>query len=329
MDLVTLLINTERPVAFHEIRDHFDDYGSVSPDSALRKFERDKADLLELGIPVEYLEPEDDSDEEGGGYRVDPEAYFLPPIDLKPDELALLTVAGAAARGMKGFPWPAEVARALEKIAFAAEESGAAPAAIADRLAVRPPTGGDPARVGAYFGELRGALARQKTVDLVYHGLYRDETSERTVEPYGLLMRDGTWCLYAHCRLRDDRRTFHLDRIEKLEVNRARPKSPDYELPDDVDLATLAQQRPWEYAIGAPVEVTVLLEPYLAFSARALFGQGARVEMQDDGRARVRISTGFVPPLIRRVLSLGDGVLIEGPPEVRAQLVEHLEATLR
>lgn len=328
LDLVTLLLNVERPVPFREIRSQFEDYRSASDEAAQRKFERDKAELVDLGVPVEWVEPDPDQDE-AGGYRVRPDAYFLPPLTLAPDELALLYVAGTAAHAMQGFPWPAEVARALEKIAFAAEESGARPAPLVQRLAVNPSPKGDPARVGAHFAALRDALARRKVVHLTYHGLYRDDVTERAVEPYGLFLRDGLWCLYAHCRLRGARRTFHLDRIERLEVSPSRPRRPDYDLPEDVDLAALARQRPWEYPIEAPMEVEIRIEPHLAFSARPLFGKAARIEALPDGAARVRVVSTHLDALVAQVVSLREAATLLAPEAARDRLVARLEAALR
>ena len=55
---------------------------------------------------------------------------------------------------------------------------------------------------------LREAINRRATVDF----LYRDV--DRTVEPYGLLLRDGFWYLVAFDRARGERRTFRVDRID-------------------------------------------------------------------------------------------------------------------
>lgn len=330
LDLVTLLVNAERPVPFKAIRDHFPDYAGATPDAAQRKFERDKSDLLDLGIPLAFVEPDPDRgpDAAEGGYRIPRDAYFLPRLDLTPAELGLLSVAGAAARGMRGFPWAEEVGRALEKIGFAAEETGARPAPLTRHLHVDAGVAGDPARVGGAFAVLRDALARRKEVRLTYHGLYRDEVTERTVDPYGLFLRDGTWCLHGHCHLRDARRTFHLDRIGAVEVNRSRPKQPDYEIPGDLDLRALARQRPWELPFEPEIEVVVHLAPHLAFAARALFGERARVKPEAGGGATVEVPVRHLAALVSQVIGLGDGAVILGPDPARERIAARLEGAL-
>ena len=42
--------------------------------------------------------------------------------------------------------------------------------------------------------------------------------STRTVEPYETVNLSGDWYLRAHCQLRDQHRTFRIDRIEEVEL---------------------------------------------------------------------------------------------------------------
>ena len=47
-----LLLRARAPVTFREIREQFPSYKTANVEAGLRAFERDKADLLELGVPV-------------------------------------------------------------------------------------------------------------------------------------------------------------------------------------------------------------------------------------------------------------------------------------
>src|SRR6266480_4286173 len=53
LNLVGLLLETERPMTFEEIRRTLPAYGGDNLDSAKRKFERDKDILREYGVPLE------------------------------------------------------------------------------------------------------------------------------------------------------------------------------------------------------------------------------------------------------------------------------------
>jgi proteasome accessory factor B len=327
LGLITLLLNADRPVSFRAVRESMPEYAGLAEASAQRKFERDKAALTdELGIPIRYVEADPDEDEESG-YVLEGDAYYLPDLDLSSDELAALFVAGTAARAMAGFPWPVEVARALEKIRFAANAGEASGDPLPQRLVVRPPSGSGEA-VGRHFAALRDAVARQKRARIAYRGLWRDEETVREVDPFGLFLRERTWCLFGHCHLRNERRTFHLDRIASVEVNAKGPRTPDFEVPSDVDLAALARLKPWQYPLFEPVVARLRLAPRLAFAATRLFGAGATVEAEPDGSAQVAVEVRHPDAFLEHLLGLRDGVVLLEPDDLKAGLLRRLDAIL-
>src|SRR5437016_12017319 len=121
LDLVALLLDASEPVPFAELRRAFpDDYGG-GRESAERKLMRDKAELLALGVPIEYVQPDDDR--ELGGYRVDRKQFFLPDPQLLPEEAAALYAAGAAALATRAFPFALDLAHALRKISLVQPEN--------------------------------------------------------------------------------------------------------------------------------------------------------------------------------------------------------------
>ena len=328
LSLVTLLLNSRRPVSFAKIRGLMPEYGVGSEQTALRKFERDKASLVEdLGIPIRYVEidteEEADSSSPSGGYVLDKQSYYLPSLSLSSDELVALYVAGAASRAMDGFPWAIEVTRALEKIRFASS-NGETEELCDLPLAVKPSRERNE-KAGRTLALIRDAVARKKRVHLAYRGLWRDELTHREVDPFGLFLRDGLWCLQAYCHLRDEQRTFDIDRIESLKVNPNAPRKPDFDPPADLDLAALARLRPWSYPVGEPVLAVVLLEQRLAFFAKSMFGEDAKVSWKPDKRALVEVSVTNSEAFIEHVLGLRDGATLLGPPALRDELLARLD----
>ena len=68
LDLAAFLLRAAEPVSWREIQEQFPaDYGG-SEEAAVRKFERDKAELLELGIPVRWVSQDEDLP---AGYLID------------------------------------------------------------------------------------------------------------------------------------------------------------------------------------------------------------------------------------------------------------------
>ncbi|MBP6743084.1 MAG: WYL domain-containing protein, partial [Deltaproteobacteria bacterium] len=72
LDLVVLLLDARRPIAFAELREQFGEYRSAKPEAGQRAFERDKATLLEMGVPLRFVTAEDTADAPAeGGYLID------------------------------------------------------------------------------------------------------------------------------------------------------------------------------------------------------------------------------------------------------------------
>src|SRR5215470_4412540 len=136
LDLVVMLLGARQPVPYREIRAQFKAYRTAQEEAGLRAFERDKADLLELGVPLRYVTPDDDDAVDEPGYIVDLRRYRLPEIHLTPTEVAALVLAGSVARAAPGTTYAEVVDLALKKLAF---DSPPAPDSVPGPPAKRPP----------------------------------------------------------------------------------------------------------------------------------------------------------------------------------------------
>ena len=194
LDLVALLLDAKRPLTWEEIYDSFpNDYGG-SPEAAERKFERDKTELLELGIPLVYRAQSEDFEP---GYVIDREQYYLPEPGLKPEELAVLYAAGSASLASGAFPGRQDLAHALRKIGFFADGPLPVPK-VRLELGALAETKDLPGRLELLWA----AINTRKSVDLEYFSPHSRELTQRRVDPYGLALRRGLWSLVGSCHLR-------------------------------------------------------------------------------------------------------------------------------
>ena len=156
LDLAALLLRASEPVSWREIQEQFpEDYGG-SGEAAIRKFERDKAELLELGIPVRWVGGDEDL---SAGYLVDKEDFYLPDLKLPPEDLALLYLAGSAALAQRAFPYARDLAHAMNKLSFAARAPGASEVAAVAALQLSADDADEAARAES-SAAARGALHR-------------------------------------------------------------------------------------------------------------------------------------------------------------------------
>lgn len=317
LNLLTLLLNSRRPIALREIRemDEFAAYRTEDPRSGERAFERDKAALIELGVPLRWVPPEqvEDEDDGVGGYVVDRDRYYLPTLELEPTELALLSLAGSAAAAIQNFPGRAAVVRALAKLGFDVDETAVAPS-----LAHAPMLEGvDPKLLAENLALVHHAVSSRHSISMFYRKTPSD-VSERRVDPYGLYYRRGAWYLVAHCHLRDAERTFHLARIRGA---RCVGTPGGFDIPTGFSLRTHVDRRPFEFPSHSPVRVQIRLAPRLVPAVRDIFGPCARVN-RDGEEVTVELKVTHRAALIRAVLPFGADAEVLSPAELRDELRE-------
>ena len=256
LDLITYLLNAHEPVSWQEIKNHFpEDYAKGVEESNQRKFERDKAELISLGIPIDYHSGTGIKKE---GYTIEKDKLFLPEIRFTPQESSLLMLSAEAMRENEGFPYRDELESALHKITSISEQISSAPAEITITY-----TDGQGRRSrSVWVTELQGALERRKTVTFTYHAFSTGETAQRRVDPYGLIFRRGTWTLVGWDHNREDLRSFVLTRVKSLKTNLKRPGTADFEIPSTFSVKSYQNQQPWELDFHLPQEVTLQGSPH-------------------------------------------------------------------
>ncbi len=183
---------------------------------------RDLRALSESGVPLTYAEE--------GGYEI-LEGYQLPPLMLTGREAATLLTG---TEFMKLQP-DASLRKDADEVAL--KIRSVLPKnvqAYIDRLRER--TVLDPywlhsvqaadAEEGRWY-ELSEAIANQRQLHMRYYVPSRDELTQRTVDPLGLVYYTDHWNLIAHDHLRKAIRNFRLDRIEHLHTGIGRFEKPE------------------------------------------------------------------------------------------------------
>lgn len=169
-----------------------------------------------------------------------------------------------------------------------------------------------------HLDALERAVVERRRVRLAYAGA-RGGATERDVEPLGLVDHDGTWYLLAGTEA--GRRTFRVDRV--IAVSGPGGGEERFEPPPGFDLAAAwsAVAAGIEQARSA-VEATLTLPDDLVGAFRDVLG-ATYVDVVDSeaGRTRVRARADTATMLARQVAGWADLVEVEGPEEVRAELV--------
>jgi predicted DNA-binding transcriptional regulator YafY len=178
-----------------------------------RTIYRDIQDLIASGVPIEG--------EAGVGYVLKP-GFDLPPLMFSEQEIEALVLGARIVESWADVELAAAATDVIAKVE----------AVIPDRLrsymantALLAPPHHYMEAISFEMPELRHALRNQLKLHFRYRNALGEE-SERTVRPLCLAYFGPVWLLSAWCELREDFRTFRLDRIEGFEVreDRFRPE---------------------------------------------------------------------------------------------------------
>jgi predicted DNA-binding transcriptional regulator YafY len=167
--------------------------------------------------------------------------------------------------------------------------------------------------------ELRRCVARRRQVRLVYQS-FRQEVTERIMDPYALALQWGNWYLAGHCHLRADLRTFRVDRIQHAE-----PTGATFDIPSDFDarehMRGMAAERPSTY-----YRVAVRFDPEVAHIVRERREEWQDLTEHDDGSVILAFDTSELDWPTRWVLTYQDKATVIGPPELVRMVCDAAQA---
>ncbi len=295
LSLVAFLMAERRPLTARDVKSNVEGYSEMSDEAFARRFYSDRAELIALGVPLHSQRDEFTGEEL---YTLRSEQYFLPQLRLEEDELAALQTALYLLEGQFAYAEPLRLA--LQNLALGRPAPLEAPTESAVRVNV---LGNDysPEMPGR-LTKLESAISKQRTVKFTYWTIGRDETNERTVNPYALFSDNGVWYVVGHDLDRGDERMFRVSRI-RGEIRFATRRERDFRPPDDFDPSVFRGRPPWQ--IGEPTgEARIEVSPDTAWWVERAFadrgevdggvfatpyadlGQLAAWVLRQDGRAR-------------------------------------------
>lgn len=299
VNLTAVLLDARRPLSRREITDAVPGYEG-NEDAVRKSFERDKALLRDMGIPVETELVNPAYPEDGEGYRIRREDYAMPDPGLDPEELAALNLAAATVR-LEGGP----ATEAIWKL-------GGAVAFDRDLATVADLPGHE------YLPLFFQAVAERRVVTFTYKG------TARRVRPHRVQFQFGRWYLIGDEGDGGEEvsKSFRLDRVEGAPTTGA---ANAFSRPEETDHDPLAEP-PWRMGDEEPVEIDVLVDASQAELAERQARPDPVVERRGDGSIVIRLRVTNTDGYRAFVTDLLDCAEVLGPPEARAAFVQWLEA---
>ncbi|HEV7726245.1 MAG TPA: WYL domain-containing protein [Modestobacter sp.] len=306
VNLVIALLGTRQYVSAARIRATVPGYeaddGTERADEAFKRmFERDKAELREIGVPLETGRTSAFDTEDG--YRIARGDYELPEITLTGEEAAAV---GLALRLWQSAQLAGVAQSALVKLrAAGVEVDQTRGIPLQPRL-----DAGEPA-----FEPCYAAARDRRELSFDYRRPDEDTPVRRRVQPWGVVAWHGHWYLVGHDQDRQAPRVFRLSRVTG--TPRASGPAGAFEPPAGLDLAAVV-------AGQARREETVVVVRARPGTAHGLRRTGTALDCAPDGDDRVELRTTEPGALADQLAAYGADVLVESPAGMRAAVVERL-----
>ena len=295
---IILHLQGNRVVRAEDIADYF----GVS----VRTIYRDLRALEDSGLPI--------AAEAGKGYSL-VEGYHLPPVMFTQEEASALLIGGALAEQLSDQSLRPHVHSALMKInGVLPEEQKEFVERLSQRTAIHLRRMFSSEEDKANLTTVQEGVAKRRLVHITYHSRNRDETTERDVEPLGIVYYADNWHMLGYCRLRKGIRDFRADRIQSMKLlDETFPERKDFILDKHMELF---------FTGGGPsYTITLLFSREIARYVTDRDRLGFVEEVETEEGILMYFEFPDLNQVARWLIQYGNGVKIIEPEELKQKTV--------
>ena len=303
---ILLLLQTRRQLTAREL--------ATELEVSLRTIYRDVEALAAAGVPVFADQGR------AGGYRL---------VDGYRTKLTGLTEGEAAALFMVGMPGPAAAlglteqtsAAELKLLAALGPDQRDRAGRLKNRFHLDMPAWYREAEDSPHLAGIAEAVLHDRRIKVLYRRWEAPREVERILEPYGLVLKNGTW--YVVAATPGGLRTYRVSNILELT-----PTDEEFTRPDGFDLGRhwqdhLDQFEQRRFTSEAVVRISAPLVARLSDLSSTLLLKAiadAGAEPDEDGSITVAVPIESIGNAATQFVRYGDRLEVLGPPELRAEL---------
>lgn len=289
--------------------------GSVS----LRTAYRDIEDLQAAGFPIT-------SEKVGKAehFKFMEASWFNIPEPIDPLELLSLELSGDLFNVFKGTVFHDSLQSVRKKI-----QSTLPPKTLAylERVRSAFKMGKGPCKDYGCFSEIisevNTAVTDRRTIEIGYQGLRQEERTLRKVNPYKVWFYDDTIYVIGLCHLRNEMRSFVIDRINMLKMTDEYFKVPaDFSFDQYIKNSFKVMQDELH-----TVRIRISSE-WARYVGEKIWHPSQRIQKQFDGGIEVILQVAGLDEIRQWVLSLGPEACVVEPEELRLSVADSLRAAL-
>jgi predicted DNA-binding transcriptional regulator YafY len=171
-------------------------------------------------------------------------------------------------------------------------------------------------RLKTIITAINDAIMQRRSLDMIYFALKRKNRTKRLVDPYRIWFINGTFYLIGYCHLRNEVRTFALDRIRNIEITGRR-----FTIPDDFNFTDFLQGGFGAYCGGVPEKVKISFASEIAgYIEEKVWHESQRIIRNKNGSLTFEATVAVNEELENWVLSWGSKAIVLEPESLKARI---------
>ncbi|MFH1687147.1 MAG: YafY family protein [bacterium] len=275
-----------------------------------RSIYRDIVALSEANIPIYY----------DNGYKLASD-YFLPPLNLDYEEYLAVRLSIQSSPLFRLGKYHDALRKALVKLDAVISDSVRKQSRFTPPTThIEIPTTLEQERCAEHYGSIEQAVSESRCLRLEYESI-RSGISERIVEPYFIVFRGRAFYFVAKCHLRDDIRTFRLDRVHSLKLT-----EQTFLKPDNITAESYFRDS-WGVYSGEPVQVIVRLRGPAARVVQSTVHQAGESVMEEGDSAVIyTVTTRGTEEIQRWILGFAEDAEVLAPKSLRTKIHDQANA---
>jgi predicted DNA-binding transcriptional regulator YafY len=297
---ILILLQSKKLVKGQDIANKF----SIS----LRTAYRDIKTLEEAGVPI--------ISEAGVGYSL-MEGYRLPPVMFTKEEAISFLTAEKLVEKLTDTATYNVYQNALLKIkaVLRTEEKEHLENMYKHIEVMENPYLPDNTSTNNHLQTILNSIALKKVISINYFANHSQQQSERKIEPLGIFLMTNKWYLIAYCWLRNEYRTFKVDRISKTVLTESSYKKEHPSLKSY--LKEIAKEHQELHTIVIQID-----KPKMKYIGEQKFYNGFVSEKELKNKIEMTFLTSSLEGFARWFIMYGDCADIVSPQSLKNRIIE-------
>ena len=173
------------------------------------------------------------------------------------------------------------------------------------------------------ISQVNQAAIDQRCIEIAYQSLKEDTANLRKVDPYKIWFYEGTIYIIGRCHLRNQIRTFVLDRVHMLNT-----LDETFDIPEKFDFQTYIRHS-FKVMHDELFTVRIMISPAWArYVGEKIWHESQMIQKHLDGAIEIIFRVAGLSEIKRWVLGLGPEAFVKAPDELKMMVQADLEQSL-